>query len=133
MDKSIGYEIIRVALGLLLFLKGMVFLVNPDLVYVYLQEDYGFAFFVAFWAHYVVFVQLIGGAFIALGLLTRVATILQVPILIGAIFWVHLFDAAGLVNNPSLEYALFVLFVLVGVFIKGSGRHSIDAWMKNKS
>ena len=40
-------------------------------------------------AHYVVVAHLLGGFLIAIGLLTRVAVVSQIPVLLGAVFIVN--------------------------------------------
>ena len=67
-----------------------------------------------------------GGAFLAVGLYTRIAALVQVPILAGAVFLVHWHD--GLLSaDQSLEFSALVLFLLVLVCAFGSGRWSLDA------
>ena len=75
---------------------------------------------------YVTTAHLVGGAFLAVGLYTRIAALVQLPILIGAVFLVHWHD--GLLSaNQSLEFSALVLFLLVLVWAFGGGRWSLDA------
>ena len=77
-------------------------------------------------AVYVITAHLVGGAFLAVGLYTRLAALVQLPILVGAVVVVHWQD--GLLSaNQSLEFSALVLFLLVLVCAFGGGRWSLDA------
>jgi uncharacterized membrane protein YphA (DoxX/SURF4 family) len=73
--------------------------------------------------------HLAGGGLLAAGLLTRVASLIQVPALAGAILFVHLkeglFTKAG-----TLELTILVLFLLVLFTIVGGGPLSADARLR---
>jgi len=74
---------------------------------------------------YVIAAHVVGGALLTVGLYTRLAALVQLPVLLGAVFLVHLHD--GLLSaNQSLEFSALVLFLLVVVSIFGSGRWSAD-------
>ena len=78
--------------------------------------------------HYVVMAHLFGGPMLAMGLLTRTAALVQIPVVLGAVLLVHtresLFSA-----SPNLELSMLVLTAL-GVFaVFGAGRLSVDARM----
>jgi len=66
---------------------------------------------------------------LALGLLTRVAAAVQIPILIGALY-VHLPRLMVMNVDPqhrqNLELSALVLFLTFLVFLHGSGRFSLD-------
>ncbi|MDH3889463.1 MAG: DoxX family protein [candidate division Zixibacteria bacterium] len=80
-------------------------------------------------AWYVVFVHIIGGFALLVGLGTRIASALNVTVLIGAVVFVH--SADGLFSESrGLEFSLFVLFALLLVLWKGAGRASIDHFLK---
>jgi putative oxidoreductase len=69
--------------------------------------------------------HLAGGALLALGLITRTAAIVQIPALIGAVFFVHLRE--GLFRTgQSLELSSLVLFLLCVFAVFGGGRLSLD-------
>jgi uncharacterized membrane protein YphA (DoxX/SURF4 family) len=62
---------------------------------------------------------------LTIGLLTRLAAVVQLPILCGAMLFVHWRD--GLFTRAqNLEFTLFVLFTLVLVAAYGPGRWSLD-------
>ena len=74
---------------------------------------------------------MIGGLSLALGLLTRLGSLLQIPVLFGAVFLVHL--KQGLLSvGQSLELSVLVLILLLLYFIFGSGVLSVDNYLKKK-
>jgi uncharacterized membrane protein YphA (DoxX/SURF4 family) len=79
-------------------------------------------------AHYVAMAHLFGGFLLAFGLITRVAALVQVPVLFGAVFFIHLKE--GLFTpGQTLEFSALVLFILVLFSICGSGRLSADYYV----
>jgi hypothetical protein len=65
---------------------------------------------------------------IAIGLFTRAAALVQIPVLIGAVFMVHL-QTGLLTSTQSLEFSALVLFLLVLLFFWGSGKYSVDNYI----
>jgi uncharacterized membrane protein YphA (DoxX/SURF4 family) len=83
-------------------------------------------------AHYIVPVHIIGGALLAIGLLTRISALVQIPILLGAVLYVYLPKAMYFEPRQSLEFAALVLFLLCLVVAYGSGRLSVDYALTRK-
>lgn len=78
-------------------------------------------------AHYVIFAHILGGPLLTAGLYTRIMAMIQIPILIGAIFFVNYqqgFLSVG--NHMELELSIVVLIALCLFTVFGSGRFSID-------
>jgi uncharacterized membrane protein YphA (DoxX/SURF4 family) len=120
-------DLTRAYLGIGLFVRGILFISQTEglSVLVDLSE---FSLASAALVHYVTFAHLIGGLLLAVGLLTRIAALIQIPILFGAVFLVHLHD--GLLSaNQSLEFSALVLFLLGVVFVFGAGRWSADHYV----
>jgi uncharacterized membrane protein YphA (DoxX/SURF4 family) len=125
--QEVVLDIIRVYLGVGLLVRGGLFISQTSgigsLVDIS-QFDVASAAIV----HYVTFAHIIGGLLLAIGLLTRIAALAQIPILIGAVFFVHLNE--GLLSaNQSLEFSTLVLFLLAVVFVFGPGRWSADYYV----
>jgi uncharacterized membrane protein YphA (DoxX/SURF4 family) len=59
-------------------------------------------------------------------LATRYAAVAQIPLLVGAIFYVYLPRFATLELRQNLEFTGLVLFLLCVVSVYGSGRYSLD-------
>lgn len=116
-------EALRIFLGCLLFYKGFYFVENISAIYSLIEESMQISPFVL--AHYVVVAHLVGGLMLAIGLLTRVAALFQLPVLIGAVVIVHARDIL-MVTSSELEYSLVVLVLLIVFLIYGSGRWSVD-------
>src|SRR5690606_41322741 len=78
--------------------------------------------------HYIVFAHIVGGLFIMLGFHTRLAAIVQLPILFVAVFFVKLTKGFSYLNSELwLSILVFVLLLLFAVV--GSGTHSLDHLM----
>ena len=65
------------------------------------------------------------------GLFTRVAAFVQIPILVGAVFFVHAQDGL-FTQGQSFELAVLVLVLLFVVFVFGAGRYSLDQAILSK-
>ena len=126
----LAYALIRIYLGLGLFLKA-VFFMSPDNQRMLMKqmEDLGsFWFAPAAALHYVIPVHLLGGILLAIGLLTRVAAGLQIPILLGVIFYLYL-PQVTIAPRQNLEFSGLVLFLLAVFFVRGSGHYSVDNYL----
>ena len=76
--------------------------------------------------HYVAPAHLIGGVLIAFGLLTRWSVTAQLPLLIGAV----LINFLGEMNPANLVIASVILLLCVFFMFYGSGKHSVDYYLK---
>lgn len=118
-------DLVRFFIGIALFVRGLSFLTNSE-AYLALMPEGGPDFLVAGTIlHYVALAHLCGGLFLSLGLLTRLAALVQVPVLIGAVFHVH-GSLGPFEGDQSFELAALVLFLLVVFSIWGSGPWSLD-------
>jgi uncharacterized membrane protein YphA (DoxX/SURF4 family) len=69
---------------------------------------------------------------IILGLFTRVAVIIQLPVLIGAVFFVN--AGHGFMNVDSqLGLSILVLLLLFFFLLEGGGPYSLDRYVKRKA
>lgn len=130
-DPSVGLDVIRIYLGVGLMVRGALFISRPDVLIDFLNRSNSWFVPLAI-SQYVVAAHLCGGILLALGLGTRLAAVVQIPPLLGAVLTVHLGE--GLLSaGQSLEFAALVLAML-GVFsIFGAGRVSVDAWMAKRN
>ena len=118
-------DIVRIALGVFLVYKAVDFLNNmSDLVSLMSQNtSFGsFAYILA--GHYVVFAHLLGGILLIFGVLTRFACVIQIPVLIGAIFFVGT-NQEMLRPYSELLVSIVVLLLLVYFLIAGNGPLSV--------
>jgi uncharacterized membrane protein YphA (DoxX/SURF4 family) len=122
---SLGFDLLRIYLGVALFVRGALFVSNPARAQALIERS-GDWFMPMLLAHFIGAAHLVGGLLLAIGLATRLAAAVQVPILLGAVFFVHWRD--GLLNqSQSLELAGLVLAMLVCYSLCGAGAVSIDA------
>jgi uncharacterized membrane protein YphA (DoxX/SURF4 family) len=122
--RSAGLDLVRAYLGVALFFKGIAFVSRPELLRS-LLEEHGLMYWGSIAAHYVLAAHFVGGLMLAVGLVTRLAALVQIPVLFTAAFFVHLKE--GLFSmHQNLELTLLVLFLLIVIAVAGSGRLSLD-------
>ncbi len=125
--REVVLDLVRIYLGIGLFVRGILFISEAQGIEA-LVDLSEFSVASAGLVHYVSFVHLLGGLMLAVGLLTRLAALLQIPILVGAVFLVHLQEGL-LAPSQSLEFSALVLFLLVVVFVFGPGPWSADRYV----
>ncbi len=118
-------DLVRIALGVFLFIKGIHFMSNSQMLIDLIKPIQSMAGGMIT-IHYVAPAHLIGGILIAFGLLTRWAIIAQLPILIGAIA----INFLGEMNASNLTQASIVFLVCIFFMVYGSGKHSADYYFK---
>lgn len=120
-------DILRVALGIFITYKGLYFITHMhELEMTTSGINMYFAGVVL--AHYVIFAHICGGPLIVFGAFTRIVCLIQVPILIGAVFMVNApkgFLSIG--QHMELWLSVVVLVGLIMFMVFGAGRYSIDA------
>lgn len=120
-------DILRILLGTFITYKGLFFITHMNELE---STTSGInAYFAgAVLAHYVVFAHILGGPLIAFGLFTRIVTLIQIPILIGAVFMVN-FPKGYLSIGQHMELwsSILVLAALIVFVIFGAGNYSLDA------
>lgn len=125
-------DIIRIVLGLLILSKGLAFVSDTEAQkdWIIQNSTFGFSGLLAMaLVHTVAFAHLVGGVLITLGLVTRFAVVVQIPILLGAVFFVNLTQGFSALNS-ELWLSLIVLMLLILFWIVGSGPYSLDHWLK---
>lgn len=120
-------DYLRIMLGVIILAKGISFINDREAVQ-HLIEQTNFQLSIWGAVHYVVFTHLVGGLFIILGFQTRLACILLLPVLIGAVFFVNITNGFSFLNS-ELWLSILVLCLLIAFGILGSGRFSLDHMM----
>jgi putative oxidoreductase len=114
-------DIIRIILGVFLCYKGIDFLRNMGTLMglMPIKVEFGSLMFIVL-GHYVVFAHIIGGILLILGLFTRFACVIQLPILLAAVILVN---TKGDILRPYSELfiSIVVLLLLVYFLIIGNG------------
>lgn len=128
------FELIRIYLGIALLIRGLYFFLpaGREVLVGFLDTMGGGWLSSVLWGHYIIMAHLVGGFFLAIGLLTRLSALLQIPVLVGAVFFVHIQEGLFTLGQ-SLELAALVLFLLVMVFIRGPGVLSLDHHLLHKT
>lgn len=115
---------IRIVLGLCLFVKGLGFIKNAMALVEYISttsliENASWLATLIPWLH------LLGGSMIIVGLFTRLVSLVQIPILLGAVFFVN--ARKGIFAGESdLLFSIIILVLLIFFLLEGSGRISLD-------
>ncbi|HZY40223.1 MAG TPA: DoxX family protein [Mucilaginibacter sp.] len=122
-------DLIRVALGIFLFLKGLAFMDNTaylkDMIENQNVVHFSPGILIAL-VYYVTFAHLVGGVLIMLGVLTRFASVIQIPIVLAAAFLTSIFVEP--VN--TLVWPSVVALVLLALFtVIGSGPWSLEKYL----
>ena len=126
---DVFFDLVRIYLGVGLFIKAIYFIRERDYLTQTLEEAGNLWIVPAAVAHYVILAHLAGGISLALGFLTRVGALIQIPVLLGAVFYVHLPTVASIEERQYVEFSALVLFLLTLIFLHGSGPLSVDARM----
>jgi len=122
-------DIVRIVLGAFLLWKGISFMENTEYLKQLITDqtviDVSPAILMSL-VYYVMFAHMVGGILIGVGILTRFGCILQIPIVLGAIFLSGIFqDAINYMVWPSVA----ALAALVIFLILGSGPWSLDRYL----
>ncbi len=118
-------DIIRIALGIFLVYKGIDFLNNMSDLVTLMSNQTSFGSFTYILAgHYVVFAHILGGILLVFGVLTRFACIIQIPVLLGAVFFVST-NQEMLRPYSELFLTIIILLLLVYFLIAGNGPLSV--------
>ena len=122
-------EFVRIVLGVFLCYKGVQFAQDSSLMTLMIGNMPFNSFLLLLLSHYILFAHIMGGFLLAIGMLTRLACLIQIPILLGAIVFVNL--SPGVLNQFSeLLLSIVVLVLLVYFAISGSGPWSFDWYME---
>jgi uncharacterized membrane protein YphA (DoxX/SURF4 family) len=119
---------LRVALGISLFFKAILFMSDSVHLETMLAQSSLSSFnpwlpMVITWTH------LLGGFLIIIGLFTRWAALVQLPIVIGAVIFINM--QKGLFATESeFTFSLVVLLLLIFFFVEGGGPISLDNYFK---
>jgi len=118
-------DIVRIALGIFLCYKGVDFIGHmSDLVSLMYSNTDTAPFFYILAGHYAAAAHILGGIFLILGVMTRLACLIQIPVLLGALFFLST-NKEMLRPYSELFLTLLVLLLLIYFLIAGNGPWSI--------
>jgi putative oxidoreductase len=116
---SLAIDLVRIFIGGALVVRGLAFLSDVEILRAFAGERGVAAADWIIWSH------LLGGGMLALGMVTRLAAAIQVPILVVAVFFVHL-PGGFATENQSLELSALVLVIIAVLLVFGGGPLSLD-------
>jgi uncharacterized membrane protein YphA (DoxX/SURF4 family) len=117
-------DILRIAFGIFLCIKGIEFANDTAVLTETMENRMNVnSFLFSIIIQYTIFGHIIGGFLIAVGLLTRLACFLQIPILLGALIFV---DWNVMQHFSVFFIALITLLLLCYFMVIGSGPWSLD-------
>ncbi len=118
-------DIVRIALGIFLCIKGVQFVYNMSALMAQVDTKLPMPpFALVLLGHYVFVAHLLGGILLILGAYTRIAALIQIPILLGAIFFVNASRELWR-PFPELAVSLIVLALLVYFVVAGDGKWAL--------
>ena len=123
-----AFDLMRMFLGVALFIRGTVFIADSSRFMTLLGADSASFLQSAFLVHYVALAHVFGGFMLAAGLLSRLAALVQLPVLGGAVT-VSLGQGGFVAGSQNLEIACLTLFLLILVLLYGSGTWSADHYL----
>jgi uncharacterized membrane protein YphA (DoxX/SURF4 family) len=119
-------DIVRIALGAFLCFKGVEYLYNMGTMLNLITNKMAFGSFSSMlMSNYIAFAHLLGGILLILGVLTRFACLIQIPILLGAIFFVNLSPDNMYRPFSELILSIVVLLLLILFLVVGNGKWSM--------
>ncbi len=116
--------VLRAGLGFCLFIKGIQFIYNS----IILDEIFAGSAFLSklSWLSTVIpYIHLLGGALIIAGLFTRMACLIQIPILLGAVVLVNM-KQGFFSGGTDLPFSIIMLLFLFFFLVEGGGLVSLD-------
>jgi putative oxidoreductase len=119
-------DAIRIYLGVGLIVKGLYIMNHQEQFAGLLEGGRAMPFGILSVAHYVIPAHFAGGLMLLFGFGTRVAAVVQFPLLIGALLYVYLPRFSTLELRQDFEFSSLVLFLLALIAVHGPGRYSVD-------
>ncbi len=123
-------SVFRIIAGIILVYKASLFMRDFVLAEKAIQKT-GIRLFadnVETWSNILTYAGLLCGLFIIMGLFTRWAAIIQIPVLIVAVFFVNIKYIGDNIFEFILSMAMLLLLILFA--IKGSGPFSADEYFR---
>jgi putative oxidoreductase len=122
--------LLRIALGFIIIWKGVNFIRNIAVAELLIEQT-GVRFFSensGLLAYVITYLSLLCGLFILIGFLTRVSSLVLIPVLIVAVFFINIKRVEG--NIFEFILSLIALALLILFAIKRSGRFSADEYFR---
>ena len=111
MRPEMGYDFVRIFLGVGLIFKAIQFMSDPATLLNLINQSQ-VQMIPTFLLFYIPVVHLFGGAMLSLGFLTRFSALIQLPVLFVAVFFIH-FNPNIIFLSQEFEFAVLVLILLI--------------------
>ena len=125
--RSYAFDLLRMYLGLGLLIRGILFIADANSFLDLVGSNSSAMLQSTILLHYVALSHLLGGFMLFTGLLSRIGALIQIPILIGAVF-VEEMSGGLTAGTQGFEVAMLTLFLLILIFLYGSGKISSDSY-----
>ncbi|MCH8246245.1 MAG: DoxX family protein [Bacteroidetes bacterium] len=122
---DVALDIIRGFLGVALFVRGLLFISDSSRIITLVEMGNMDYLVPALLLYAAILTHTMGGLMLAVGLLTRIAALIQIPVLLGAVF-IAIIQGGLFLPEQSLELSALVLVLLGILFVFGSGPFSLD-------
>lgn len=116
--------LLRVALGGMLIAKGVEFASHSRQLEDIIASS-RFQTGSLMLTYYIPYAHLLGGFFILIGLFTRFFSLIQLPVVFGAVFLINAPHATFGVQGGEWGFSILVFILLIFFSIEGSGRISV--------
>ncbi|MDE2730156.1 MAG: DoxX family protein [Bacteroidota bacterium] len=123
-----AFDLLRMYLGVGLLIRGVLFIADANSFMELIGGEPGSILRSTVLLHYVALSHFLGGFMLLAGLLSRVGALIQIPILVGAVF-VEEMNGGLTAGTQGFEIAALTLFLLVLIFLYGSGEWSSDRYL----
>lgn len=136
-NRDVYFDLMRVYLGIGLFVKGIQFSQDTAWLSEVVREagatEFIFNAIDLFGAHYVVMAHMGGGLLLAAGLMTRISTLFQLPVLLGAVWLASKAEEGIFHHNEEFQFTALVLVLLILILLHGAGKLSVDHYLRNRT
>jgi putative oxidoreductase len=120
----------RVALGATLLLRGVAFL-NDPVKFAKLISDNNLGNYQDLLTNSIPWIHIGGGFLIIIGLFTRFASFIQMPVIVGAIIFVN-FQRGLFKAETDLSLSIIILLLCLVFLVEGSGPLSLANYFKEE-
>ncbi len=130
INAPVWVDPIRIIVGSFIFYKGIIFANNFE-SFTENIASVGWVLVAAHLAHAILFIHLVSGIILALGAATRIMSMVNIPILAGAVVFNYQ-NLLNVGNYMELDLAIIALLMLILTFFMGGGRFSLDYMRKKR-
>lgn len=124
-------DILRVVLGVIFIVKGIALIEHREQVIAMMEKSNIDLFTFSLSSQYVIAFDIVGGLFIAVGLLTRLIVLFQLPIVILSIIFINYHQNLFALNS-ELGYLILILALVLFFLFYGSGSISVDSYLSKR-